>query len=119
MFKHNGLPIIDHRNDDCLLENGVAVRRGDGNICCGYDVRVVQDCVGRDMARFCYSFGDESIYCLNAFPLCYGYVSRMMREVSCQCITRYGGYQLGNDDPGFDVHVAESEYRFDGDTTLI
>ena len=70
VFKHNGLPIIDHRNDDCLLENGVAVRRGDGNICCGYDVRVVQDCVGRDMARFCYSFGDESIYCLNAFPLC-------------------------------------------------
>lgn len=43
----------------------------------------------------------------------------MMREVSCQCITRYGGYQLGNDDPGFDVHVAERQYRFDGDTTLI
>ena len=42
-----------------------------------------------------------------------------MREVSCQCITRYGGYQLGNDDPGFDVHVAEREYSFDGDTTLI
>lgn len=53
------------------------------------------------------------------FPLRYGYVRRLMREVGFQRITSYGDYQLGNDDPDFYVHVAEKEYRFDGDTTVI
>lgn len=119
VLKHNGLLIIDHRNYDRLLENGVAVRQGKGNVYCGEDVCVVPDCVDEGLARFRYSFSDGSIYHLNMFPLRYGYVRRLMREVGFQRITSYGDYQLGNDDPGFYVHVAEKEYRFDGDTTVI
>ena len=119
VLKRNGLLIIDHRNYDRLLKNGVAVRQGKGNVCCGEDVRVTPDCVDEGFARFRYSFSDGSVYHLNMFPLRYGYVRRLMREVGFQRITSYGDYRLGKDDPDFYVHVAEKECRFDGDTTVI
>ena len=119
VLKHNGLLFIDHRNYDRLLENGVTVRQGKGNVYCGEDVRVAPDCVDEGLARFRYSFSHGSVYRLNMFPLRYGSVRRLIREVGFQRITSYGDYRLGKDDPGFYVHVAEKECRFDGDTTVI
>ena len=119
VLKHNGLLILDHRNYDRLLEGGAAVKQGKGTVYCGEDVSVSPDCVDEGLARFRYAFSDGSTFHLNMFPLRYGYVRRLMREVGFQKITSYGDYQRSKDDPDFYAHVAHKAYELDGDMTVI
>ncbi|MFL0736350.1 MAG: class I SAM-dependent methyltransferase, partial [Prochlorococcus sp.] len=119
VLKHNGILILDHRNYDRLLDQGVAVRSGKGNVYCGKDVNVSPEHVDEGLARFQYAFSDGSTYHLNMFPLRHGYVRRLMNEVGFQKITSYGDYLPGHHDPDFYVHVAEKEYKFDIDKTAM
>jgi len=119
VLKHNGVLILDHRNYDRLLEGGSAVSGAKGTVYCGEDVQVGPEHVDEGLARFRYAFGDGSTYHLNMFPLRYGYVRRLMSEVGFQKIASYGDYQRDFEDPDFYVHVAEKEYRFDGDATML
>ncbi len=113
VLKHNGLLILDHRNYDRLLDQGVAIRSGKGNVYCGKDVNVSPEHVDEGLARFQYAFSDGSTYHLNMFPLRHGYVRRLMNEVGFQKITSFGDYLPGHQDPDFYVHVAEKEYKVD------
>ena len=115
VLKHNGVLILDHRNYDRLLDNGVAIRSGKGKVYCGKDVEVVPEYVDEGLARFRYSFSDNSAYHLNMFPLRHSYVRRLLSEVGFQKITTFGDYTLGHEDPDFYVHVAEKAYHFDED----
>jgi hypothetical protein len=68
------------------------------------------------LARFRYSFPDESEFHLNMFPLRKKYVRSLCREVGFQDVMTYGDFKetYHDDDPDFFIHVAEKTYRTEG-----
>ncbi|HEU0088545.1 MAG TPA: methyltransferase domain-containing protein, partial [Pseudonocardiaceae bacterium] len=111
MLKHDGVLIIDHRNYDSILDDGFSSKHT--YYYCGADVVAEPEHVDDGLARFRYTFPDNSVYHLNMFPLRKNYVRRLLREVGFQRIETYGDFQAtySEGDPDFFVHIAEKVYR--------
>lgn len=116
MLKHDGVLIIDQRNYDSILDEGFSSKHA--YYYCGAEVVAEPEYVDDGLARFRYTFPDESVYHLNMFPLRKNYVRRLLREVGFQRIETYGDFQAtySDGDPDFFVHIAEKVYRFDKGT---
>lgn len=109
-LKHDGLLILDQRNYDMILDEGFKTKHT--FYYCGENVRAEPEHVDEGLARFCYSFPDESQFHLNMYPLRVAYVKRLMTEVGFQKIETFADFQetYRQDDPDFYIHVAEKRY---------
>lgn len=110
MLKHDGVLIIDQRNYDALLDGQYSNRHT--YYYCGDEVSAEPDYVDAGLARFKYTFPDNSEYFLNMFPLRKNYVRRLMREVGFQHVETYGDFQetYADEEPDFFIHIAEKYY---------
>jgi glycine/sarcosine N-methyltransferase len=110
MLKHNGILILDQRNYDRILDDGFSSKHA--FYYCGDDIRAEPEHVDDGLARFRYTFPDQSVYHLNMFPLRKNYTRRLMAEVGFQKIETYGDFQetYRKDEPDFFVHVAQKSY---------
>jgi sarcosine/dimethylglycine N-methyltransferase len=113
MLKHDGVLIIDQRNYDAILDAGFSSKHM--YYYCGDEVSAEPVYVDDGLARFRYTFPDDSVYHLNMYPLRKDYMRRLMREVGFQRIETYGDFQetYAKDDPDFFIHVAEKAYLRD------
>jgi sarcosine/dimethylglycine N-methyltransferase len=111
VLKHDGVLIIDHRNYDSILDDGFSSKHS--YYYCGEDVVAEPEYIDDGLARFRYTFPDNSVYHLNMFPLRRNYVRRLLREVGFQQIETYGDFQATYSDgnPDFFIHIAEKVYR--------
>ena len=109
-LNHDGMLILDQRNYDSILDNGFSTKHK--YYYCGKDVVAEPEHVDDGLARFRYSFPDNSVYHLNMFPLRRKYTRRLMHEVGFQHIETYGDFQetFAENDSDFLVHVAEKTY---------
>jgi len=110
MLRHNGVLILDQRNYDAILDHGFSSSHT--YYYCGDEVRAEPEHVDEGLARFCYSFKDNTKYHLNMYPLRKSYTRRLMHEVGFQRIKTYGDFKstYREDDPDFFIHVAEKFY---------
>ncbi|MGB0606383.1 MAG: class I SAM-dependent methyltransferase, partial [Candidatus Latescibacterota bacterium] len=117
MLKHNGILILDQRNYDRILDDGFSSKHT--FYYCGDDIRAEPEHVDDGLARFRYTFPDQSVYHLNMFPLRKNYTRRLMAEVGFQKIETYGDFQetYRKDEPDFFIHVAQKSYHPDLATT--
>ena len=113
VLKHNGVLILDQRNYDSIMDNGFSTKHT--YYYCGDSVSAKPDHVDEGLARFKYTFPDNSEYFLNMFPLRKDYVRGLMHDVGFQRIESYGDFEetYQQDDPDFFIHVAEKEYVID------
>ncbi len=113
MLKHDGILIIDQRNYDEIMDNGYNSKHK--YYYCGDEVVAEPEHVDEGLARFCYTFPDESCFHLNMFPLRKSYLRRLLHEVGFQKIDTYGDFHetYHDHDPDFFVHIAEKEFRID------
>ena len=111
MLKHDGVLIIDQRNYDTILDDGFSSKHA--YYYCGEEIKVEPEHIDDGLARFRYTFPDESVYHLNMFPLRKNYMRRLLREVGFQRIETYGDFQstYSDGDPDFFIHIAEKIYR--------
>jgi SAM-dependent methyltransferase len=114
-LRHDGVLILDQRNYDRLLDDGVATRHT--YYYCGEQVRAEPEHVDDGLARFRYTFPDDSVFHLNMFPLRRRYVHRILKEVGFQDVTTYGDFQedFEDDEPDFFIHVASKAFDPDDD----
>ncbi len=112
MLKHDGVLIIDQRNYDSILDDGFSSKHT--YYYCGEEVKAEPEHIDDGLARFRYTFPDDSVYHLNMFPLRRNYMRRLLREVGFQRIETYGDFQssYSDGDPDFFVHIAEKVYNF-------
>ncbi len=117
MLKYNGILILDQRNYDRILDDGFSSKHA--FYYCGDDIRAEPEHVDDGLARFRYTFPDQSVYHLNMFPLRKNYTRRLMAEVGFQKIETYGDFQetYRKDEPDFFIHVAQKSYHPDLATT--
>ncbi|RDI50606.1 glycine/sarcosine N-methyltransferase [Nocardia mexicana] len=110
VLKHDGILILDQRNYDTILDNGFTSKHT--YYYCGDSVTAEPEYVDEGLARFRYSFPDESQYHLNMYPLRKDYTRRLLREVGFQQVETYGDFQdtFAAEEPDFLVHVAEKNY---------
>ena len=110
MLKYNGILILDQRNYDRILDDGFSSKHT--YYYCGDDISAEPEHVDDGLARFRYTFPDQSVYHLNMFPLRKDYTRRLMAEVGFQKIETYGDFQetYRKDEPDFFVHVAQKSY---------
>lgn len=110
-LKHDGILILDQRNYDAILDVGFQSKHK--YYYCGHGVTAEPEHVDPGLARFLYTFPDQSQYRLNMFPLRKNYVRGLLRQVGFASVTTYGDFKLdygGEHDPDFFVHVAEKSY---------
>jgi sarcosine/dimethylglycine N-methyltransferase len=109
-LKHDGVLILDQRNYDGILDHGFSSKHI--YYYCGDNVRAEPEYIDEGLARFRYTFPDNSEYHLNMFPLRKEYTRRLMHEVGFQQIKSYSDFQETHrvEDPDFFVHVAEKFY---------
>lgn len=110
VLKHDGILIIDQRNYDAILDAGFSSKHT--YYYCGDEVSAEPEHIDEGLARFRYTFPDQSRYHLNMFPLRKDYTRRLLREVGFQRVSTYGDFQetFRDHDPDFLVHVAEKSY---------
>jgi len=110
MLAHDGVLILDQRNYDSILDQGFSSKHV--YYYCGDQVTAEPEHMDEGLARFKYSFPDDSVYHLHMYPLRKDYTQRLMREVGFQKITTYGDFQetYREEEPDFFVHVAEKKY---------
>ena len=110
MLKHDGVLILDQRNYDSILDDGFSSKHK--YYYCGKDISAEPEHVDEGLARFKYTFPDESEYFLNMFPLRRDYTRKLMSDVGFQRIETYGDFRATNREtsPDFYVHVAEKYY---------
>ena len=110
MLKHDGVLILDQRNYDSILDSGFSSTHS--YYYCGESVVAEPEHVDEGLARFRYTFPDNSQYHLNMFPLRKDYTRRLLREVGFQRVETFGDFQetFADQDPDFLVHVAEKNY---------
>jgi SAM-dependent methyltransferase len=106
-LKHDGILILDQRNYDAILDVGFNSKHK--YYYCGDRVSAEPEYVDDSLARFKYTFPDESIYHLNMFPLRKNYVRKLMQDASFQRVKTYGDFQetYNDHEPDFFIHVAE------------
>ena len=118
VLKHDGILILDQRNYDAMLDSGFSSKHQ--YYYCGEDVVAEPEHIDDGLARFAYTFADQSKYHLNMFPLRKDYTRRLLREVGFQRVNTYGDFQetFRDEDPDFLVHVAEKAYVDSSDQRL-
>ncbi len=109
-LRHDGVLILDQRNYDAIMDHGYSSKKI--YYYCGDNVKAEPEHVDEGLARFRYSFPDESTFHLNMFPLRKNYTRKLMREVGFQQIQTYGDFQetYKDNEPDFFVHAAEKLY---------
>ena len=114
-LKHDGCLILDQRNYDGILDHGFSSKHK--YYYCGRQVSAEPEHVDEGLARFRYTFPDDSVFYLNMYPLRRDYVRRLMQEVGFQQISTYADFEdeAHPGDPDFYVHVAEKKYDADVD----
>ncbi|CAI2717582.1 glycine/sarcosine N-methyltransferase [Nitrospina watsonii] len=112
-LNHDGILVLDQRNYDSILDQGFSSKHK--YYYCGEDVIAEPEHMDEGLARFRYTFPDNSIFHLNMFPLRRKYARRLMHEVGFQHVETYGDFKgtFDANDPDFLVHVAEKEYMED------
>jgi glycine/sarcosine N-methyltransferase len=112
-LRHDGILILDQRNYDALLDK--QVRPSHNYYYCGDNVRAEPEYVDESLARFKYTFPDQSEFHLNMYPLRKAYVQGLMKEVGFQQVTTYGDFKetYREREPDFFIHVAEKAYLID------
>lgn len=115
VLKHDGILILDQRNYDAILDAGFSSKHT--YYYCGEEVTAEPAYMDEGLARFEYTFADQSRFHLNMFPLRKDYTRRLLREVGFQRVNTYGDFQetFGDHDPDFLVHVAEKRYSDSAD----
>lgn len=110
-LNHDGILILDQRNYDSILDQGYSTKHK--YYYCGEDIFAEPEHVDEGLARFRYSFPDETVYHLNMFPLRKQYTRRLLHEVGFQHVETFGDFQetFKAHEPDFLVHVAEKSYR--------
>lgn len=110
VLEHDGLLILDQRNYDQMLDEGFSSKHV--YYYCGDDVRAEPEHIDEGLARFQYTFPDESKFHLNMFPLREAYTRKLMKEVGFQTVKTYGDFHETYHDksPDFLVHVASKQY---------
>ncbi len=106
-LKHDGVLILDQRNYDSILDHGFSTKHK--YYYCGDQVSAEPEHVDDGLARFKYSFPDQSEYTLNMFPLRKNYMRKLLFEAGFQRVRTYGDFQetFQENDPDFLIHVAE------------
>jgi sarcosine/dimethylglycine N-methyltransferase len=110
-LKHDGILIIDHRNYDSILDKNEFTNQHTYYYA-GDQVSAVPEHVDEGLARFKYTFPDQSEFHLNMYPLRQSYMNKLLKEVGFQNITTYGDFEESyhTSDPDFYVHIAEKKY---------
>ncbi|WP_448417447.1 glycine/sarcosine N-methyltransferase [Mycolicibacterium sp. XJ1819] len=106
-LRHDGILIIDQRNYDEMLDNGFKSKHK--YYYCGDQVTAEPEHIDEGLARFKYTFPDDTEYTLNMFPLRKNYLRRLIREAGFERVRTYGDFQetYQDSDPDFFIHVAE------------
>lgn len=111
-LKHDGCLILDQRNYDAILDHGFSSSHK--YYYCGRRISARPEHVDEGLARFRYTFPDESVFHLNMYPLRRAYTRRLMHEVGFQQISTYADFEAEEDMetevPDFFIHVAEKRY---------
>jgi SAM-dependent methyltransferase len=109
-LNHDGILILDQRNYDSILDNGFSTKHT--YYYCGESVKAEPVHMDDGLARFEYTFPDDSKYHLNMFPLRQAYTRKLLHEVGYQRIETYGDFEetYQQEEPDFFVHVASKEY---------
>ncbi|MBO6680180.1 class I SAM-dependent methyltransferase [Parvibaculum sp.] len=112
-LKHDGILILDQRNYDAILDRGFSSKHK--YYYCGDQVTAEPEHVDDSLARFRYTFPDNSVYHLNMFPLRKNYTRRLMHEIGFQKVVTYGDFEetYKEEEADFFVHVAEKTYHGD------
>jgi glycine/sarcosine N-methyltransferase len=115
-LKHDGCLILDQRNYDAILDEGFSSQHK--FYYCGKKVSAEPEHIDEGLARFRYTFPDDSTYHLNMYPLRRDYTRRLLHEVGFQKVSTYADFEedAKQDDPDFFIHVAEKKYRHDSET---
>lgn len=102
----DGILVLDQRNYDAILDTGFSSTHR--YYYCGESVRAEPEYVDEGLARFRYTFPDDSEYYLNMFPLRKDYTRRLLLEAGFTHVDTYGDFQetFTEDEPDFLVHVA-------------
>ncbi|KPJ93940.1 MAG: SAM-dependent methyltransferase [Gammaproteobacteria bacterium SG8_15] len=110
-LNHDGVLILDQRNYDAILDEGFSSKHK--YYYCGEDVVAEPEHIDEGLARFAYTFPDDSVYHLNMYPLRKKYTRRLMHEVGFQHVETYGDFleTFKANEPDFLVHVAEKAYQ--------
>ncbi len=110
VLKHDGCLILDQRNYDTMLDHGFQSQHK--YYYCGRQVRAEPEYIDDGLARFRYTFPDDSVFHLNMFPIRRDYVRRLMHEVGFQKVSTYADFEDDDkeQDPDFFIHVAEKCY---------
>ena len=110
VLKHDGCLILDQRNYDSILDEGFSSKHK--YYYCGHQVSAEPEHVDEGLARFRYTFPDDSVYYLNMCPIRRDYTRRLMQEVGFQRISTYGDFEDEDStgSPDFYIHVAEKKY---------
>jgi SAM-dependent methyltransferase len=110
-LKHDGILILDQRNYDAILDRGFRTKHK--YYYCGDQVTAEPEHVDDSLARFRYTFPDDSVYHLNMFPLRKNYTRRLMHEIGFQKVITYGDFEetYKEDEADFFIHVAEKIYN--------
>lgn len=113
-LRHDGILIIDQRKYDLILDSGFKTKHT--YYYCGDNVKAEPEYVDDGLARFCYTFPDESQFHLNMYPIRKNYLTRLLKEVGFQDVSSYGDFQetYHQEEPDFFVHIAQKSYM--GDT---
>lgn len=110
VLNYDGILILDQRNYDAIVDDGFSSKHKYHY--CGDTVTAEPEYVDEGLARFRYSFSDDSVYYLNMFPLRKKYTRNLMHDVGFQHIESYGDYreEYDDSDPDFFTHIAEKIY---------
>ncbi|MCC5814160.1 MAG: class I SAM-dependent methyltransferase [Leptospira sp.] len=109
-LRHDGILIIDQRNYDLILDSGFKTKHT--YYYCGDNVKAEPEYVDDGLARFCYTFPDNSKYHLNMCPIRKDYLANLLKEVGFQTVSTYGDFQetYHQEEPDFFVHICEKSY---------
>jgi len=107
----DGVLILDQRNYDVMLDEGFKSKHR--YYYCGDKVSAAPEYVDEGLARFVYTFPDDSSYTLNMFPLRKQYTRKLMFDAGFQKVKTYGDFQetYQDNEPDFFIHVAEKHYE--------
>jgi glycine/sarcosine N-methyltransferase len=114
-LKHDGCLILDQRNYDAILDEGFSSKHK--YYYCGHQVSAEPEHVDEGLARFRYTFPDDSVFHLNMYPIRREYVRNLMQEVGFQKISTYADFEdeESTGSPDFFIHVAEKKYYTEED----
>lgn len=107
VLEYDGVLILDQRNYDYMLDKGFKTKHK--YVYCGENVTAEPAYLDEGLARFVYSFPDNTKFYLNMCPIRKNYVVDMMLDMGFSKVDTYGDFkeEFHDDDPDFFIHVAE------------